>query len=132
MNSPIVWNNRVFLSGADEKQREVYCFDADSGKLLWRKAVPKVVEAEPVKVSVETGFVAPTMATDGRFVYAMYANADVVAFDFEGNELWKRGLGLPVGNNYGHSASLATYQGNLIVQYDQGDAEQGSSGPLPE
>ena len=124
VNSPIVWNKRVFLSGADEKQREVYCIDADSGKLLWRKPVPKVVEAEPVKVSPDTGFAAPTMATDGRFVYAMYANADVVAFDFEGNELWKRGLGLPVGNNYGHSASLATYHVALIVQYDQGDMEE--------
>ena len=35
-NSPVVWGKRVFLSGADERRREVYCFDADSGKLLWR------------------------------------------------------------------------------------------------
>jgi outer membrane protein assembly factor BamB len=35
-NSPVVWENRVFLSGATEERREVYCFDADSGQLLWR------------------------------------------------------------------------------------------------
>ncbi len=39
-NSPVVWGSRVFLSGADQRRREVYCFDADGGKLLWRQAVP--------------------------------------------------------------------------------------------
>ncbi|MCK4826063.1 PQQ-binding-like beta-propeller repeat protein, partial [bacterium] len=32
-NSPVVWDNRVFISGANKKQRQVYCFDADSGEL---------------------------------------------------------------------------------------------------
>ncbi|GAG56447.1 unnamed protein product, partial [marine sediment metagenome] len=34
-NSPIVWGDRVFLSGADANERQVYCFDALAGKLLW-------------------------------------------------------------------------------------------------
>ena len=28
-NSPVVWGKRVFLSGADQRRREVYCFDAE-------------------------------------------------------------------------------------------------------
>ena len=27
-NSPIVWNDRVFLSGANKQKRQVFCFDA--------------------------------------------------------------------------------------------------------
>ena len=34
-NSPIIWEGRVFCSGANEKTRKVYCFDAASGKSLW-------------------------------------------------------------------------------------------------
>jgi len=30
-SSPIVWENRIFLTGADKNKREVYCFDAASG-----------------------------------------------------------------------------------------------------
>ena len=41
-NSPIVWSNRVFLSGAEEQQREVFCYDADTGALVWRRSVSNV------------------------------------------------------------------------------------------
>ncbi|MHC4645677.1 MAG: hypothetical protein ACYTBJ_09240, partial [Planctomycetota bacterium] len=30
-NSPVVWENRVFVSGADANSRQVYCFDAFAG-----------------------------------------------------------------------------------------------------
>ncbi|HEY3389136.1 MAG TPA: PQQ-binding-like beta-propeller repeat protein, partial [Prolixibacteraceae bacterium] len=30
-NSPVIWGNKVFLSGADNQSREVYCFDRSSG-----------------------------------------------------------------------------------------------------
>ena len=39
VNSPVVWEDRVFLTGATAERREVYCFDADSGELLWQQAV---------------------------------------------------------------------------------------------
>ncbi|HNY03291.1 MAG TPA: hypothetical protein PKG48_11915, partial [Bacteroidales bacterium] len=35
-NSPIIWNDRIFLTGANETRREVYCFDLNSGKILWK------------------------------------------------------------------------------------------------
>ena len=131
VNSPIVFGNRVFLSGADEKQREVYCFSADDGKLVLKKtfAAAPTESGEPVKVSVETSFAAPTLATDGLHVFAMFADADLIAFDFSGKEVWKRSLGVPVANHYGHSASLATFinskdSSSVIVQYDQGDVEE--------
>ena len=120
-NSPIVWKDRVFLSGATKDRREVYCFDAASGKILWRKEVTGNAPdaGQPIKVSRDTGFAAPTMATDGRRVYAMFAGGDVVAFDFLGNEAWSLSLGIPK-NHYGHASSLATYKGRVIVQFDQG------------
>jgi outer membrane protein assembly factor BamB len=111
----------VFLSGATKDRREVFCFHALSGKMLWRKEVSgKSLRAKgPIKVNKDTGYAAPTMATDGRLVYAMFATGDLVAFDFSGGEVWSRSLG-PAKNNYGHASSLATYKGRVIVQLDQG------------
>lgn len=85
--SPIVWDKRVFVSGADEGKCEVYCFDANSGEQLWSAEVPGASEStdEPPEVGETTGFAACTPTTDGRRVYAMFANGDIGAVDFEGN-----------------------------------------------
>lgn len=120
-NSPVVWQTRIFLSGATEEKREVYCFDADSGEVLWQKPVPPTPEGsgEPPEVMEDTGFAASTMATDGRRAFAIFPNGDVTAFDFEGNNLWTRGFGVPE-NSYGHASSLALHEELLLVQMDQG------------
>ena len=119
-NSPIIWNDRVFLSGANETRREVYCIDINTGRMLWNKAVEKIPGSpdQAPKVTGETGHSAPTMTTDGRRVYAIFANGDLTAFDLDGNQVWAKSLGLPQ-NHYGHSSSLVMYHDLLIVQYDQ-------------
>ena len=127
-NSPVVWSNRVFLSGANEKQREVYCFDADSGELVWKQPVTGTPESNAAipKVMDDTGFAAPTVATDGRRVYAIFANGDVAAFTVEGKPAWSKSLGLP-DNSYGHAGSLLVYKDLLIVPFDQGRVGESKS-----
>jgi len=127
-NSPVVWGNRIFLSGATEKERKVFCFDATDGKLLWQKDVPSTPEstAKVPKINRDTGFAAPTTATDGRRVFAMFANGDIAGFGFDGTLAWARSLGIPE-NVYGHSASLVTYKNLVIVQFDQGQAKDNKS-----
>lgn len=127
-NSPIVWEDRVFLSGGNDEKREVYCFDAATGQLLWTGDVPTspaVAEAE-LDIMEDTGVAACTMATDGRRVYAIFATGDMAAFDFHGRRVWARNLGLP-DSMYGYASSLETYQDRVIVQYDQGDGTDGKS-----
>ena len=119
-NSPIVWKDKIFLSGAKENQRAAYCFDANSGKLLWTTDLSKIQgsPAQMPKVTAETGLAAPTMTTDGHRVYVIFANGDLAALDFEGKTIWTKNLGLPK-NHYGHSSSLIMYRDMLIIQYDQ-------------
>lgn len=127
-NSPIVWGDRVFLSGGDADARHVLCYNATTGELLWQVPIQNVPgsPAEPPHLPEQTGFAASTMATDGRRVYAIFANGDLAALTFDGKVAWAKNLGVPK-NPHGHAASLTTWQGRIIVQFDQGEAEQNLS-----
>ena len=127
-NSPIVWENRVYLTGATAKRRELYCMDALTGALLWKAPVstPQSERAEAPEVGEDTGFAAPTAATDGRRVFASFANGDIAGFTSEGKRLWARSLGTPE-NIYGHATSLTMWRNRVIVVFDQGEADAAKS-----
>ena len=126
--SPVVWANRLFFSGGDAREREVVCLDSGTGQVLWRQPVANVpgAPARPAEVPESTGYAASTLATDGRRVYAIFANGDCAAFTLEGRLAWSRSFGA-LKNPYGYATSLATWQDRLIVQLDQGDAEDNQS-----
>jgi outer membrane protein assembly factor BamB len=118
-NSPIVWDNLLFIAGADETSKVVYAIGTDSGEILWQtelKNIPGSPEKAP-KVSKDTGYAAPTMTTNGHYVSAIFATGDIVCLDFNGTVLWAKNLGVP-DNHYGHSSSLMTWQNRVLVQYD--------------
>ncbi len=126
-SSPIVWNDRVFLSGGNEEKRQVYCFDASTGAILWTGDVPAApMGDEKIEVMEDTGYAASTMATDGYRVYAIFATGDLASFDFKGRLLWHKSLGVPV-SLYGYASSLEVWQDRVIVQYDQAGAGEGKS-----
>jgi outer membrane protein assembly factor BamB len=126
-NSPVVWQDRVFLAGADPNARQVYCFDAGSGRLLWQGDVPVTLPAEgKFEMMEDTGYAPSTLATDGRRVYAIFPSGDVAGFDFNGRRLWHKPLGIP-DSAYGYAPSLETYEKFVIIQYDQGDGKEGKS-----
>ena len=82
--------------------------------------------AQPAEVPESTGYAAATMATDGRRVYAFFANGDCAAFTLEGKPAWSKSFGA-LKNPYGHATSLTTWRDRLIVQLDQGDSEDNKS-----
>ncbi len=130
MSSPVVWGNKVYLTGASEGKREVYCYDLMSGTRLWLaevKGVPGQIRKVP-EIFQDTGYAAPTSVTDGLRVYSIFANGDVIALDSCSTVMWTLDLGLPA-NRYGHSASLAFDQGRVLVQFDQ-DAKKGKPSRL--
>ncbi len=126
-NSPIVWQDRVFLSGANEEKREVYCYDASTGSILWTGEVPTApLGDKKFEVMEDTGYAASSMATDGVRVYAIFATGDLAAFDFKGRLLWHKSLGIPI-SLYGYASSLEVWQNRVLVQFDQASAEDGKS-----
>jgi len=126
-SSPVVWDDRIFLTGATPTRRRVYCFDAETGQLLWERPVSTPAGAGKSPEVMEEGILAAsTPVTDGRRVCAIFANGDLACFDYQGKLLWTLGLGIPE-NLYGHASSLAMYRNLLLVQFDQGSAEEGKS-----
>jgi len=126
--SPVVWQDRVYLTGADRKTREVYAFDADSGRMLWRNSVAGVPGSSPGPEKPWSPGVqaASTPATDGRMVWAVFANGDLACFDRDGRPLWARNLGTPQ-NQYGHASSPVLSGGLVLVQLDQNPPDGGRS-----
>lgn len=118
-NSPVIWGNKLFISGANAQKREVYCIDRNSGKILWSKTADNIQgsPATAPKTTEDTGLAAPSLATDGIRVYAIFGTGDVISFDMDGNRVWARNLGVPE-NHYGYSSSLITWKDKLYVQYD--------------
>jgi outer membrane protein assembly factor BamB len=118
-NSPVIWGDRLFLSGANAQKREIYCFDRYGGKLLWTAPVDNIPgsPASSPKTTDDTGLAAPSVATDGNCVYAIFGNGDILAVDYSGKRVWAKNLGIP-DNHYGHSSSLISWKNKLFVQYD--------------
>lgn len=122
MSSPVVWGKRVFLTGADDSSRQVYCFGADDGKPLWRHEVDGLPGfpsgSELPRVLDETGYAAPTATTNGEQVAAIFATGELVCVDMDGKRVWAKHLGVP-RNPYGHASSLLSRGNLLFVQLDQ-------------
>jgi len=118
-SSPVIWGDKIFISGGDVQARIVACYNRLNGQLLWEKEVSGIPgsPASPPRVTDDTGLAAPTMAVDGNRVYAIFATGDVVAFDLTGKQVWGRNLGVP-NNHYGHSSSLQVWGNKVLVQYD--------------
>ena len=120
-NSPVIWGDRLFIAGAEGRDLTVYCYNRNTGSMIWQQDVNNISgsPASAPRVSDDTGLSAPTLTTDGQRVYGIFATGDIICFDMDGKRLWARNLGVPE-NHYGHSSSLICWQDKLYVQYDTG------------
>ena len=129
-SSPVIWTDdtgsgKLFLAGADEELQKIFCYDIKDGTLLWTADVTRP-EAKMPEVDHYTSYAAPTPVVDGQHVYAMFANGELVAVDFNGKFVWRHSFGTP-DNHYGFASSPALYFDRLIVQFDDGDGTEGNS-----
>jgi outer membrane protein assembly factor BamB len=68
-SSAIVVKGKVFLLTATQKERLLLCFDADTGKELWSKAVPG---GRGKMMNAKSSLASSTPCSDGERVYAVY------------------------------------------------------------
>lgn len=114
-SSPIVWDNRIFLTGSADKKLETICIDRTNGKIVWQKfvEVEKFERTHPINTPAS-----PTAVTDGQHVFVYFGSYGLLCYDFEGKEIWKRPLSPPF-NMYGTASSLVIANDYLIFSNDK-------------
>jgi outer membrane protein assembly factor BamB len=112
-SSPIVVNNRIFLSAHEGNELIVICFDAN-GKELWRKGTTK---ARTERFHPKNGPATPTPTTDGQNIFVFFPELGLLAFDFDGKELWRTPIGESLSVQ-GLAASPLYVQGKIILVVD--------------
>ncbi|MCB9768329.1 MAG: PQQ-like beta-propeller repeat protein [Candidatus Omnitrophica bacterium] len=125
-SSPVIWGDRIFLTGADLDQRKIFCFDLGTGSLLWETAIqtPVVVDEDMKRTESmgDTGFGSPTAVTNGEQVVAFFGTNEIAAVDFTGKQIWSKWLGKP-DSMYGVATSPCLFENKAILQLDQGSEE---------
>jgi len=120
-SSPIITNGKLFVTGGNKNERKVFCLNAESGAIIWSRTVRNMVRAADEFnfdwVDDNTGFAAPTMATDGKSVVAIFATGDMGCFRLNGDLVWTMNVGAP-DNHYAHSSSLIINKNLCFVQLD--------------
>jgi outer membrane protein assembly factor BamB len=124
-NSPVINGNRVFVTGADEQIRELYCYHLHTGERLWTLSASNISGSptQMPKTTSDTGLAASTVATNGKQVCAIFASGDLICADMDGKRLWAKNLGVP-DNHYGYASSLLVFGNLLIVQYDNNNSHR--------
>ncbi|MEX0939392.1 MAG: PQQ-binding-like beta-propeller repeat protein [Pirellulales bacterium] len=116
--TPAVWGDRVFVTQAidSEKRRTLMCFRRSDGELLWQSGVV-YDKADPTNAQNPHGSASP--ATDGKHVIASFGSAGLFAFDFDGNELWRRDFG-DVDSWHGSGSSPIIHGGLCFLNFGPG------------
>jgi len=125
LSGPIVVKDRVIVtacSGPRQDRLHVLCFANDTGKLLWER---QYWATGRTLCHPKTNMAAPTPASDGQRIFALFATNDLFCLDLDGNLLWLRGLtyDYPNASNSLGMASSPVVVGSTLVVPVENDAE---------
>jgi outer membrane protein assembly factor BamB len=120
---PVVSKGKVFLTAPidAEKQLVALCYDAKSGKELWRN----VVTGGELQWDNKSNLASPSATTDGERVVFLFANAVAACFDYDGKEIWKRDFKEThgaFGTQWTYGSSPLLDGGKLYIQVLQRNA----------
>ncbi len=106
--TPIICRDSVFLSSTDAESNRLLamCLRRDSGQLVWRHEV-----ADETRQDTRSTYSSPSPVTDGKVVVFFYGNGLMVAYDFDGQQLWKR----DIQKDYGEFAFQWTFSSTPLL-----------------
>ncbi|HZM99664.1 MAG TPA: PQQ-binding-like beta-propeller repeat protein [Pyrinomonadaceae bacterium] len=114
-SSPVLTHDRIFVTAHEKETLLVIALDRETGKVLWRREVPR---ARSGRLQNVNGPASPSPVTDGKNVYVFFQDFGMVSFDPEGKERWKLPLG-PFNMFYGFGASPIVVDDKVILPVDQ-------------
>jgi outer membrane protein assembly factor BamB len=86
---PVIIGDKVFLTAPVEAEKKLVglCYDANTGKELWRKVV-----ADGLRWDDRSNMANPSPTADAERVVFLFSNAQLAAYSHSGDLLWKRDL----------------------------------------
>ena len=85
-SSPVLTQDRIFLTGYDEQNMLVFCLDRSSGKILWRREIARPRKEELHKANSPAS---PSPVTDGKNLYVFFTDYGLMSFRSGGKERWR-------------------------------------------
>ena len=113
-SSPVVTANRVFLTASEGEKLITLALDRKTGKILWQREVPR---ARHMVIYKANDPASPTPVSDGKNVYAFFAELGLIAYGPSGKELWRVPLG-PFNSFYGMAGSPVLAGNKLLLVCD--------------
>ncbi|MBI2190872.1 MAG: HEAT repeat domain-containing protein [Planctomycetes bacterium] len=119
-SSPVVWGDRIFLTGAEEDKRmKIIAVQASDGLILWQREFEGTAPAHGLGGYHNAA--SPTPCTDGRVLVAFFSTGDLFGLDLDGKTLWKRALAAEFGdliNGQGMASSPVPGDGRVFLLCD--------------
>lgn len=126
-SSPAIWGDRIFLtafSGFGESVEQpgnkanlklhMLAIDRTAGEIVWDKSFAANESTQGFgKRVADHGYATSTPATDGKAVYAFFGVNGVVAYDWDGKQMWRADVGTKTAG-FGSAASPVIH-GELVI-----------------
>ena len=105
----------LFLRGKHPGGQDLLllCLSRSGGEVLWQRVV-----ASGNELHMKSNDASPSPVSDGERVWIITGTGHLVAYDFAGEELWRRDIQAdygPFGQNWGFAASPLLHAGQLIL-----------------
>ncbi len=114
-SSPIVWRDRIYLTGFRDRTLVTIAIDRLQGRVLWERRAPEVT---PIVVDKRNNPASPSPAIEENGVYVFFPDYGLMAYDADGRERWRIPLG-PFNNIYGMGASPVIVGDLVVLACDQ-------------
>jgi len=84
-STPCVWGEHIFVTAQDDTGLSLICIGTD-GKEKWKKPIGA---GKGSARGDEGNLASASCSTDGKRVFAFVGTGELVAYDFDGKEVWK-------------------------------------------
>ena len=113
-SSPVVTADRIFLTASEGDKLITVALDRKDGKMLWRR---DVVRPRHMSIYKANDAASPSPASDGKNVYAFFAELGLISYGPDGKERWRMPLG-PFNSFYGMAGSPVLAGNTLVMVCD--------------
>ena len=131
-SSPVVWNDRVFVTtaipiaqadggatagGEAVHEYRVLAVSREDGSILWDQRAR--VEQPHAGKRAEGTFASASALTEGENVIAFFGSRGLYCYDMEGKLRWEKDFGdMNIRNEFGEGATPALYGDVLVLTWD--------------